>query len=129
MENRMFDLTGMTALVTGASGGIGCEIARSLARQGARLAPGDDEAARVQSCFALIATLGDTNLLHRGGAEGLAFAQWAARGFLEGGGVGRPGWRAAAAGIGADFVARRLSPGGSADLLAMSLFLRAMEAA
>ena len=59
----------------------------------------------------------------------MAFAQWAARGFLEGGGVGRPGWRAAAAGIGADFVARRLSPGGSADLLAMSLFLRAMEAA
>ncbi|MEY4721963.1 MAG: hypothetical protein RIQ46_1688, partial [Pseudomonadota bacterium] len=38
MENRMFDLTGMTALVTGASGGVGCEIARSLARQGARLA-------------------------------------------------------------------------------------------
>ncbi|UPG73986.1 triphosphoribosyl-dephospho-CoA synthase MdcB [Roseomonas gilardii subsp. gilardii] len=96
--------------------------------QGAILAPGDDEAARVQSCFALIATLGDTNLLHRGGAEGLAFAQAAARGFLEAGGVGRPGWRAAAAGISAAFVARRLSPGGSADLLAMSLFLRAMEA-
>ncbi len=34
----MFDLSGMNALVTGASGGIGSSIARSLASQGARLA-------------------------------------------------------------------------------------------
>ena len=34
----MFDLTGMNALVTGASGGIGSSIARSLAKRGARLA-------------------------------------------------------------------------------------------
>lgn len=34
----MFDLSGMTALVTGASGGLGSAIARSLAGQGARLA-------------------------------------------------------------------------------------------
>ena len=34
----MFDLTGMTALVTGASGGLGSAIATALSAQGARLA-------------------------------------------------------------------------------------------
>ncbi|MCY1671308.1 3-oxoacyl-[acyl-carrier-protein] reductase [Novosphingobium sp. SL115] len=38
MENRLFDLSGMTALVTGAAGGIGSSICHALARQGARIA-------------------------------------------------------------------------------------------
>jgi 3-oxoacyl-[acyl-carrier protein] reductase len=45
----MFDLTGMTALVTGASGGIGSAIAKGLAAQGARLALSGSNAAKLEA--------------------------------------------------------------------------------
>ena len=96
--------------------------------RGRRLRPGDPEAARVEACLALIAVTEDTNLLHRGGAEGYAFARDAAAGFVAAGGVGRDGWRAEAEAIHRAFVARNLSPGGAADLLAMTLFVDAIEA-
>ena len=92
-------------------------------RLGRTLAPGDAEAARVQAFFALVASVEDTNLLHRGGAEGLAFARQQASQFLAAGGVGQSGWRDRAASVHRGFVARRLSPGGCADLLACTLFL------
>ena len=95
--------------------------------QGARLATGEPAAARVHALFRLIAVLDDTNLLHRGGAEGLAFAQAEARAFLVAGGVGRPDWLEHAQAAHRRFVARNLSPGAAADLLAMALFVRAVE--
>lgn len=51
----MFDLTGMTALVTGASGGLGSAIARALHGQGARVAL---SGTRIQPLSALQAELG-----------------------------------------------------------------------
>ncbi len=44
----MFDLTGMTALVTGASGGLGSAIAKALAAQGARLAVSGSNADKLE---------------------------------------------------------------------------------
>ncbi|QCB43313.1 triphosphoribosyl-dephospho-CoA synthase MdcB [Sphingomonas sp. PAMC26645] len=85
---------------------------------------GDAEPARVQACMALIAAVDDTNLFHRGGADGARAARIAATGFIERGGVGQRDWRRQAIAIHRDFVERNLSPGGCADLLAMALFVR-----
>jgi triphosphoribosyl-dephospho-CoA synthase len=103
------------------------EIGLPALRLGRAQAPGDPEASRVQAFFALLASMEDTNLLHRGGAAGLRHAQAAAAGFLASGGVARPDWREAAARIHHDFIDRRLSAGGCADLLAVTLFLDALE--
>jgi 3-oxoacyl-[acyl-carrier protein] reductase len=50
----MFDLTGMTALVTGASGGIGSAVAKALAAQGARVALSGTRADALESVRAEI---------------------------------------------------------------------------
>lgn len=63
----MFDLSGMTALVTGASGGIGSAIAKALAGQGARLALSGSNAGKLEAFgrelggdhVALVANLSD----------------------------------------------------------------------
>lgn len=83
------------------------------------------EAHRVHALMTLIAEVEDTNLLYRGGAHGLAFAQSEARAFLDAGsvGVGVGDWHARAVAMHRAFTDRRLSPGGCADLLAMALFV------
>ncbi|WP_126944768.1 triphosphoribosyl-dephospho-CoA synthase MdcB [Xanthomonas sp. BRIP62409] len=87
------------------------------------------EAALAQTLMRLIAEVDDLNLLHRGGQDGLAYAKAQAHAFLADGGIAHPQWRACLHAIGRQFVARRLSPGGSADLLACAWFLHCQETA
>ena len=103
-------------------------VALPALRRGRQIHPGDEEAARVEACLALIAHVEDTNLLHRGGPEGFAFARREAARFMAEGGVAQPRWRARAEALHRAFVARNLSPGGAADLLAMTLFVESVEA-
>ncbi len=60
MNQQRFDLTGKTALVTGASGGLGAHFARVLAGAGARVVV---TARRIERLQALVAEL------HRAEAE------------------------------------------------------------
>jgi triphosphoribosyl-dephospho-CoA synthase len=98
-------------------------VALPALRHAQRLRPGDGNAARVQACFALMARVEDTNLLFRGGIEGLQLVHRLAQTFIDRGGVANPDWQAEALSTHAVLVQRRLSPGGCADLLAMSLFV------
>ncbi len=89
----------------------------------------DARASRVQALFAIMAALDDTNLLHRGGREGLALVRREARAFLDTGGVFSAGWHERALKLHRLCVAKRLSPGGAADLLACAIFLDDIGAA
>jgi triphosphoribosyl-dephospho-CoA synthase len=83
----------------------------------------DDRAAKLQTLFHILAVLDDTNLAHRGGLAGLRFAQRRAADFLAAGGAARPDALAHAEAIHRNFVARRLSPGGAADVLAAACWV------
>ncbi|MEB0137457.1 MULTISPECIES: triphosphoribosyl-dephospho-CoA synthase MdcB [unclassified Undibacterium] len=102
------------------------EIALPLLQH--RLAQGGSaQQARVDCLFSLIAGLSDTNLYHRGGAAGAAYARAAAAEFLAAGGSAQPAWFEQAQTCHRQFVARRLSPGGAADLLAACCLLQQLE--
>lgn len=103
--------------------GVGLPVLQKSLARGA-----DPNSAAVQCIFSLMEVLADTNLLYRGGESGLTFAQKSARTFLAAGGVYRPDWKKHANDIHRQFVCRNLSPGGSADLLAATLFVNRLQA-
>ena len=78
--------------------------------------------AGVRSLIALISVLDDTNLYHRGGANGARFAKEYAVRLLEDGFDSK-----AVEQMDDEFIKRNLSPGGSADLLAITYFLHSLK--
>ncbi len=84
---------------------------------------GTPRRAALAAFFAIMAKLDDSNLVWRGGLLGLRFAQAQATAFLARGGVLQEDWETQALVIHQQMVARCLSPGGSADLLAALLLL------
>jgi triphosphoribosyl-dephospho-CoA synthase len=79
--------------------------------------------ARLDALMAIMARLDDTCLLHRGGPAALEAAKAGARAVLNAGGMGVSAGRRRLDRLHAELMARWASPGGSADLLAVTLFL------
>ena len=83
--------------------------------------------ALVQTLLELIARTADTNILARGGPEAAEYARRRARQVLALGGMETAEGREAALEMDRDFIQRWISPGGSADLLAVTHFLVSLE--
>jgi triphosphoribosyl-dephospho-CoA synthase len=81
----------------------------------------------IQALYAAMSELDDTNLLFRGGPEGLDYVQSGARRFLAAGGVMQPDWEVQVLSFHRACVERRLSPGGSADMLAAVWFVYLLQ--
>jgi triphosphoribosyl-dephospho-CoA synthase len=87
----------------------------------------DTHKALMHTFFMLLAETMDTNVLFRGGAEGLNFIQTQAKEFLERGSVFEPGWQEGTETLHRQCSAKNLSPGGCADLLAAAWFVHQLQ--
>jgi triphosphoribosyl-dephospho-CoA synthase len=97
---------------------IGLPALRCARRGGA-----DEGGAQLDALMAIMASLEDTCLLHRGGRAAVHDAQRGAREVLGLGGSSTPAGRSRLLALDAQLLSRWVSPGGSADLLAACLLL------
>jgi triphosphoribosyl-dephospho-CoA synthase len=82
---------------------------------------------RLSSLLAIMASLDDTCVLYRGGDAGLQTVKQGAREVIASGGPGSDTGDRALRQLDRELLAKRISPGGSADLFAATLFLDAIE--
>ena len=86
-----------------------------------------EDCARLDALMAIMSRLDDTCLLHRGGLAALETAKAGARAVLVAGGTESPGGMECLHRLHAQLMALWASPGGSADLLAVTLFLDRLD--
>jgi triphosphoribosyl-dephospho-CoA synthase len=93
-------------------------------RRGAKF---KDQVCRLDALLSLMVELDDTCVLYRGGTEALDLVKSGARAVLMAGGYGSANGRERMCELDRELIARHISPGGSADLLAATIFLDAVE--
>jgi triphosphoribosyl-dephospho-CoA synthase len=86
-----------------------------------------EDCARLDALMAIMSSLDDTCLLHRGGPPALEAAKAGARAVLVAGGTATPAGLERLRRLHAELMALWASPGGGADLLGVTLFLDRLE--
>jgi triphosphoribosyl-dephospho-CoA synthase len=95
--------------------------------RGQRAAGFCEQICRLDALFSIMARLDDTCVLHRGGAEALHAVKSGASAVLAAGGSSTDRGRKRMRVLDDELIARNVSPGGSADLLAATIFLDAVD--
>jgi triphosphoribosyl-dephospho-CoA synthase len=86
-----------------------------------------EEVSRLDALLNIMTELDDTCVLYRGGEEALAILKSGAKAVLVAGGCASENGRVELRKLDGELMARHVSPGGSADLLAAKIFLDAIE--
>lgn len=121
---RIFQSYGLTGARGEATSGF--STVRSIALpvyDGLRSRGVSEDPALLQVLLHLLAANGDTNLVSRGGLAGLDYVRQYAAILLREGGILADGGLKKMAAFDDELIARNLSPGGTADLLAVTCFL------
>ena len=104
--------------------GVGLPTLRAARNRGV-----PEDCARLDTLMAIMASLDDTCLLHRGGVAALETAKSGARAVLAAGGTAETAGMKRLHSLHTELLGLWASPGGSADLLAVTLFLDQLEGA
>jgi triphosphoribosyl-dephospho-CoA synthase len=92
-----------------------------------RAAGSSEQLCRLHALLSIMSCLNDTCVLYRGGVEALHAVKSGAQAVLMAGGPGSTQGQKEIRKLERDLITRNVSPGGSADLLAATIFLDALE--